>query len=166
VNADSDCTGNDLILMAASKLNIADLIIMSIHYEPTHQMLDASKTLGSQMPSSTNEEEPVNMALTTSADAEGFWTIDPPDHFFNALYVSPTNSPRSPVGLDKHIDMRNDQTTSEEEEEKKTTASGPANAVMTEKEALSKGLTSGMPGGYSCPTNDWGNCTGCREHDI
>ena len=41
-----------------------------------------------------------------------------------------------------------------------------AMVCMSASEALSRGLTSGVRGSYDCPTDRWGNCTGCREHDI
>ena len=100
LSADSRCTGNDLISMAASELNIANQIIISIHYQTTNHKLDASEILESQLPSGTKEGEPVYMRLTTSADAEGFWTIDPPDNFAPMFVRTPTNSPR---GLDQNM---------------------------------------------------------------
>jgi len=37
---------------------------------------------------------------------------------------------------------------------------------MCSSDALLLGLTSGVGASYDCPVDQWGNCTGCREHDI
>ena len=39
-------------------------------------------------------------------------------------------------------------------------------SAMGCSEALDQGLTSGIRAGYGCHADRWGNCTGCREHDI
>ena len=41
-----------------------------------------------------------------------------------------------------------------------------AEASLTRDEAVKCGLCSGQFGGYDCPTDKWGGCTGCREHDV
>jgi len=132
LDAPLHCTGNDFISMAASKLNIANEIIITIRYELTNKMLSRSKALGNQLPAGNVEGAPVQMRLTLSADAEGFWTISPPEQFVRHGYVSPQNSPR--MDLDSDIDA----ITKDYDDQRIRV---PA---MSESESIRKGLTSGI----------------------
>jgi len=98
LHARTDLNGSDLISLAAAELNIANDIIISMHYEHKGKaQLIRSEDLRSQSPyrKARKIQRHLNMRLTTSADAEGFYTIHPPGQF-----VCPQeNSPLSPVQI-------------------------------------------------------------------
>mmetsp|Transcript_30896 Transcript_30896/g.62336 ORF Transcript_30896/g.62336 Transcript_30896/m.62336 type:complete len:95 (+) Transcript_30896:130-414(+) len=51
-------------------------------------------------------------------------------------------------------------------EEAKRADPSKVSGILTEHEAVACGICSGIAGGYDCPTDQWGCCTGCREHDV
>jgi len=147
--------------MAADELNIANAIIISMHYEDKRKKrLSRSKNLESQSPFCKDKStcRQLNMRLTISADAEGYYTINPPGQFVCPGYISPKKSPMSLV----QIRLENDIDDIVRGYDGNHRAAVPAISV---EEARRQGLTSGISAtSISCHEDRWGNCTGCREH--
>ena len=133
-----------------------------MHYDDKQvkKQLSRNGILGKQSPYSAGDPRTLNMTLTTSADAEGFWTINPPDQFVYPGYVSPETSPGSPVQM--RLDKDIDDIAKAYSYDGNQRAAVPA---MSVSEAFRQGVTSGIEStSISCHEDQWGNCTGCREH--